>query len=217
MDVSANQPAEAAAEDVQLGPPGVRRSLGQRRPSGQPPPLPHHLQPTGVGWLIAAVALATLSLLVFAGGLHGPAVDVTVVEDGVVRWLGGLRAPGLLPAMQGLAAAGSNVTVTGLLWALLLRRRLRHLLVVLVAWALQGIVVEVLLAPNMRRPRPFGVEFRTDWTAWAMPSEQTAIDVEGRFTSEASLVLGFTSRQALRQALEERSDGRLHLDPAGAR
>jgi hypothetical protein len=36
-------------------------------------------------------------------------------------------------------------------------------------------------------------------------------------TSEASLVLGFTTRQALRQALETRFGGRLHLDPDPAR
>src|SRR6266511_2963252 len=55
MDVSANQPARAAEPGVQLGPPGIRRSPRRRRPSGQPPPLPHHLQTTGVGWLTAAV------------------------------------------------------------------------------------------------------------------------------------------------------------------
>jgi hypothetical protein len=37
-------------------------------------------------------------------------------------------------------------------------------------------------------------------------------DLRGRFASEAQLLFGFTSRQALRQALEERSGGRLHLD-----
>jgi hypothetical protein len=42
-------------------------------------------------------------------------------------------------------------------------------------------------------------------------------DVEGKFASEAPFVLGFTTRQALQQALEERSNGRLHLDPADAR
>ena len=75
MDVSANQPAGAAAQGVELGPAGIRRSPGRRRPSGQPPPLPHHLQTTGVGWLVAAVVLVVLSLLVFGGGLHGLAVD----------------------------------------------------------------------------------------------------------------------------------------------
>src|SRR6266545_296906 len=165
MDVSANQPAGPAAPGVQLGGPGIRRSPGRRRPSGQPPPLPHHLQTTGVGWLAAAVVLVALSLLVFGGGFHGLAVDLTVVEDAVVGWLAGLGAPGLLPAMR---------LLWGLLLALLIGRRLRHLVVVLGSWMLQGFIIQYLLAPLVRRPRPFGVEFRADWTAWALPSAQMA-------------------------------------------
>jgi len=176
MDVSANQPTQAADRGVELGPPGIRRSPGRRRPSGQPPPLPHHLQTTGVGWLVAAVVLVALSLLVFADGLRGRAVAVTVVDDAVVGWLAGLEVPGLVPAMRGLAALGSwtamNVLLWGLLLALLVLRRLRQLLVVLLAWILQGLVIQFLLAPVVQRPRPFGVAFRTDWTAWALPSEQ---------------------------------------------
>ncbi|HYT27112.1 MAG TPA: hypothetical protein VEP73_11590 [Actinomycetota bacterium] len=42
-------------------------------------------------------------------------------------------------------------------------------------------------------------------------------DPEGGFASEAPLLLGSTTRQALRQALEQRSGGRLHLDPIGPR
>jgi membrane-associated phospholipid phosphatase/tRNA A-37 threonylcarbamoyl transferase component Bud32 len=178
MDVSANQPPGTASPGVQLRPPGTRRSPWRRRPSGQPPPLPHHLQTTGVGWLIAAVVLVGLSLLVFAGGLHGLAIDITVVDAAVVGWLAGLRAPGLLAAMQVLAALGSYLAITVLLWglllALLLLRRVRQLLVVLLAWILQAFVIQYLLAPLVQRPRPFGVAFRTGWYAWALPSEQMA-------------------------------------------
>jgi membrane-associated phospholipid phosphatase/tRNA A-37 threonylcarbamoyl transferase component Bud32 len=178
MDVSANPPTHTADRGVEFRPPGIRRSPRRRRPSGQPPPLPHHLQTTGVGWLTAAVVLVTLSLLVFADGLRGLAVEVAVVEDAVVEWLAGLEVPGLLPAMRGLAALGSwtamNVLLWGLLLALLIRRRLRQLLVVLLAWILQGVMIQLLLAPLVQRPRPFGVEFRTDWTTWALPSEQMA-------------------------------------------
>jgi hypothetical protein len=88
------------------------------------------------------VVLVALSLLVFADGLRGRAVAVTAVDDAVVQWLAGLDVPGLVPAMQGLAALGSwtamNVLLWGLLLALLLRRRFRQLLVVLLAWILQG-------------------------------------------------------------------------------
>jgi tRNA A-37 threonylcarbamoyl transferase component Bud32/membrane-associated phospholipid phosphatase len=178
MDVSANPPTQAADRGVEFRPPGIRRSPRRRRPSGQPPPLPHHLQTTGVSWLTAAVVLVTLSLLVFAGGLRGLAVAVTVVDDAVVQWLAGLDVPGLFPAMRGLAALGSwmaiNLLLWGLLLALLVFRRLRHLLVVVLAWIVQGVVIQILLAPLVQRPRPFGVEFRTDWTAWALPSEQMA-------------------------------------------
>jgi membrane-associated phospholipid phosphatase/tRNA A-37 threonylcarbamoyl transferase component Bud32 len=176
MDASMNQPTHTADRGVELSPPGIRRSPRRRRPSGQPPPLPHHLQTTGVGWLTAAVVLVTLSLLVFADGLRGLAVEVTVVDDAVVGWLAGLDVPGLLPVMRGLAALGSwaaiNVLLWGLLLALLIFRRVRQLLVVLLAWILQGVLIYVLLAPLVQRPRPFGVEFRTAWTTWALPSEQ---------------------------------------------
>ena len=178
MEVSANPPTHAADRGEEFRPAGIRRSPRRRRPSGQPPPLPHHLQTTGVGWLVAAVVLVALSLVVFADGLRGPAVAVTVVDDAVVGWLAGLEVPGLVPAMGGLAALDSYLAITVLLWglllALLLLRRLRQLLVVLVAWILQGFLIQYLLAPLVQRPRPFGVEFRGDWYAWALPAQQLA-------------------------------------------
>src|SRR5512133_1566448 len=36
------------------------------------PPLPRHLQTTGMGWLLASVALVALSLVVLAAGRYGP-------------------------------------------------------------------------------------------------------------------------------------------------
>jgi len=38
-------------------------------------------------------------------------------------------------------------------------------------------------------------------------------DPNGEFAAQAPQVLGFTTRAALRQALSQRSDGRLQLDP----
>jgi hypothetical protein len=215
MDVSASQPTRAAGREVDLGPPGIRRLPGRRRPSGQPPPLPHHLQTTGVGWLTAAVVLVALSVVVFGGDLRGPAVTVTVVEDAVVQWLAGLDAPGLLGAMRTLAALGSWTAINLLLWgllAMLIRRRFRHLLVLLVAWILQGVMIQILLAPMLQRPRPFGVEFRTDWTAWVVrPGEfdryrrrmvETGQRADGQFkvlrlTSDTSFAAEFAAERDL--------------------
>ncbi len=45
---------------------GSRRGRRHRRPTGEAPPLPRHLQATGIGWLVAAVGLIALSLLLVA-------------------------------------------------------------------------------------------------------------------------------------------------------
>jgi membrane-associated phospholipid phosphatase len=155
------------------------RSPRRRRPTGAPPPLPHHLQTSGVGWLIAAVVLVGLTLAVFARGLRGAAVVVTVADDAVVRGLAGLHAPGMEVLLQGLAHGGSWWTLTvlqsGLLLALLVLRRWRHLLVWLVAWPLVNSLTYDLVATSARRPRPFGVDLRTSWGGWSMPAAQVAI------------------------------------------
>ena len=123
-----------------------------------------------VGWLIAALVLVALTIVVFAGGLRGVAVDVTVADDAAVSWLGGLHAPGLVGIWRGLAALSSWWALLGLVWGLVLAlvvlRRFRHLIVwVIVASLVQ--VIGAVLAAIGHRPRPFGVEIRTDWGGYA--------------------------------------------------
>src|SRR5215218_6444223 len=151
MKVPADPSMQAVAQPI---PPGTLRRARRRRPTGEPPPLPHHVQTSGVGWLIAALVLVALTILVFAGGLRGVAVDVTVADDAAVRWLGGLHAPGLVGIWRGLAALSS--------W-----------------WALLGLVWGLVLAAIAQRPRPFGVEIRTDWGGWALPSLQVMLLAAG--------------------------------------
>jgi hypothetical protein len=43
---------------------------------------------------------------------------------------------------------------------------------------------------------------------------RSTTDIEGTFATEVPLVVRLTTRQVLEQALDERSNGRLHLDPA---
>ena len=79
VDLPADQSTRTSASRLQPPPTAPLRSPRRRRPSGEAPPLPHHLQTTGVGWLVASVVLVALSMVVFAGGLRGPAVAVTVL------------------------------------------------------------------------------------------------------------------------------------------
>jgi membrane-associated phospholipid phosphatase/tRNA A-37 threonylcarbamoyl transferase component Bud32 len=151
------------------------RSPRRRRPTGAAPPLPYRLRTSGVGWLVAAVVLVGLTLAVFARGLHGPAVVVTVIDDAVVAWLVGLYGPGLVGPLRGLARISSwwvlYTAYFGLLLALLVLRRWRHLIVWLVAWYL-GAILTTGLATIARRPRPFGVDLQASWGGWALPSVQ---------------------------------------------
>jgi hypothetical protein len=129
MDVPSQRATPTSARAVQ---PIPREAVGspRRRPTGAPPPLPYHLQTSGVGWLVAAVVLVALALAVFGRGMRGPAVAVTVADDAVVRWLGGLHAPGLEALWQGLAHLGAwpplIVLQFGLLLALVVLRRWRR-------------------------------------------------------------------------------------------
>jgi tRNA A-37 threonylcarbamoyl transferase component Bud32/membrane-associated phospholipid phosphatase len=153
------------------------RSPRRRRPTGAAPPLPYRLQTSGIGWLVGAVVLVGLTLAIFARGMRGPAVTATVIDDAIVGWLAGLVGPGLVAPLRGLARIGSwwvlYTTFYGLVLALLVLRRWRHLLVWFVAAELAGFLT-FGLAVIVRRPRPFGVDLRSSWGGWALPSLQVA-------------------------------------------
>ena len=179
MDVSADRSTRTSAPRLQPAPGEALRLPRRRRPTGEAPPLPYHLQTSGVRWLIVGVVLMALTIVVFARGMRGLAVDVTVADDAVVRWLVGLQAPGLVGAWRALAALSSwwviNGLLVGLLVALLVLRRFRHLIVVLVLTQLLTLVVQAWLPPFAQRPRPFGVVIGAGWGGWGMPSLQVTL------------------------------------------
>jgi membrane-associated phospholipid phosphatase len=163
-----------AARTTRTAPPPARR-----RPTGEPPPLPYHLQTSGVGWLVATVVLVALSVVVFTRGLRGPAVAVTVADDTVVAWLNGLDAPWFVGLMRVLAFISSWWALYGLLAALvvalLVLRRFRHLIAWLLAAGLLEELTADVISALVQRPRPFGVPIRLGWGGWALPSLQVAL------------------------------------------
>src|SRR3954471_12467131 len=183
-------PADHAIPVAAPGPTGtVRRT---RRPSGEPPALPRHLRTSGVGWLLAAVVLVGSALLVFARGLRRVAVDVTVVDSAVIRWLEDLPVLGLVGSFRALAGCSSQpvLDILGptLLITLLVLRRFRHLLIWLSVVTILQIAAGILLVESMQRPRPFGVGVRADWTGWAMPALQMTLFTAGLVAILYSLV-----------------------------
>jgi tRNA A-37 threonylcarbamoyl transferase component Bud32 len=177
MDVPADRSRPTSAPLLHPSLREAVRSPRRRRPTGAAPPLPYRLQTSGVGWLVAALVLVGLTLAIFARGLRGPAVTATVIDDAVVGWLASLYGPGLVAPLRGVARIGSWLVVYtayyGLVLALLVLRRWRHLLVWVIAVLLGGNLIDVL-AMITRRPRPFGVDIRASWGGWALPSVQVA-------------------------------------------
>ena len=175
MDLPTGQSTPASTPPIHPTLRAAVRSPQTRRPTGAAPPLPYRLQTSGIGWLVAAIVLIGLTLAVFARGLRGPAITVTVVDDAVVSWLAGLLGSGLVTPLRGLASIGSwwmlYTLYSGLVLGLLVLRRWRHLLVWLVAVQLGAILITIL-ATIARRPRPFGVDLRASWGGWALPSIQ---------------------------------------------
>jgi tRNA A-37 threonylcarbamoyl transferase component Bud32 len=177
MDVPAGQSTSTSAPPLHPTLRAAVRSPRRRRPTGAAPPLPYRLQTSGIGWLVAALVLVGLTLAIFGRGLRGPAVAVTVVDDAVVGWLADLVGPGLVGPLRGLVRIGSwwvlGTLYFGLILGLLVLRRWRHLIVWVVASQLGSVIIS-LVTMAARRPRPFGVELRTSWGAWAMPSQPIA-------------------------------------------
>jgi tRNA A-37 threonylcarbamoyl transferase component Bud32/membrane-associated phospholipid phosphatase len=155
----------------------VSRSGRRRRPTGRPPPLPRSIQPTGVWWAAVAVVLVTLAKVAFGPARRSLGVAVTVWDDAVVRWLAGLRLPGMTGLMEAIVASTGSVGVVGAVrWAtlvaLLALRRIRHLVVFVGSFL--AVLLVVRLA-TVDRPRPFGMDIRGSWAGWAMPSRPVAI------------------------------------------
>jgi tRNA A-37 threonylcarbamoyl transferase component Bud32/membrane-associated phospholipid phosphatase len=156
----------------------VRHSRRRRRPSGAPPPLPRHLEISGVGWLLAAVGLVVVFTVSFVASRHGAAVAVTAADDRVARWLTGLHSGWRINALQLAAFPASWLASKILAWCivvpLLVFRRIRHLVVYIVALAVTSQLALVLSAV-LKRPRPFGVVIDGSWNGYALPSIQIAV------------------------------------------
>jgi tRNA A-37 threonylcarbamoyl transferase component Bud32 len=167
--------APAIAGPALAQPPVPAKQPPRRRPSGAPPPLPRHLRTTGLGWLIALVAIISATLVVFHDGLHGAAIRATVIDDTIVRWVSGVDAPGLHKAARTLTSVSSWWAIQILAWALplvlIVLRRWWHLLVTEIVIQLAQIVERIVYDIGAR-PRPFGVPLRAGWGGWALPSEQ---------------------------------------------
>ena len=161
-------PAQRAPARVPVLPAGRRR-----RPSGAPPPLPRHIERSGLIWLGVALVAAGGAIAVFAGGLGRWAVNVTVIDDAITRRVAGASVPGFTAVARVIAEAGAApaAVIAGylLLLALIVLRRFRHLLVLVVSYEVLMLLTTAFLLA-VHRPLPFGVLVQFRWAGFSMPS-----------------------------------------------
>src|SRR3954469_2426810 len=151
-------------------PPALRRVRRRRRPSGEPPPLPRHLNASGKWWL-AASGLVVLAWIAVA--LTG---SVSVFDAADTRVLQAFAQVRSAPLTRVALIAGALATPIGvyLLWVanfvvLIVFRRWRHLFV----WVGVSLVVVSFgstMLQVLQRPRPYEVELIGRWSGYSMPS-----------------------------------------------
>ncbi|SFT60476.1 PAP2 superfamily protein [Geodermatophilus amargosae] len=151
-------------------PPPIQRVRRRRRPSGEPPPLPRHLNASGKWWL-ALSGVVLVSVLVVVATRSVAFVDL--VDTRVLQGIAGIRSPGLTQVAEVAGVLGTSRAIH-VLWLLNIAvlavfRRWRHLLI----WVVVGILVvnvAATAAATLQRPRPYEVEVLGPWLGYSMPS-----------------------------------------------
>jgi membrane-associated phospholipid phosphatase/tRNA A-37 threonylcarbamoyl transferase component Bud32 len=167
---------DATTEGIeQGGSRGPAQPEQRRRPSGEPPALPHELGRSGKFFLLLVLyfVVAITAFLVF------PSLESVFERWDHTRqsWITDLRTPGLTRVMLVVNGLASSWTIRLIRWgvilALIVFRRWRHLFVFLGA-----IIVTEIVAYNastiVARPRPLGIPILTGWQGYSMPSRPMA-------------------------------------------
>src|SRR3954449_1567463 len=151
-------------------PPAIARVRRRRRPSGEPPPLPRHLNASGKWWLGLSAMVLVAWIVILATG------TVTVfdlADTRILQAIAAVRTPWLTQVAH-IAGVLATPTAIYVLWlanlaVLAVLRRWRHLFV----WIGVGIVVVEIgagMANALQRPRPYEIEILGSWSGFSMPS-----------------------------------------------
>ena len=167
-----------AARDGPASLPGgsVGKVRRQRRPTGEPPPLPHSVTTTTAAWLVLAAIAAAAA---FAATLHAPWLRI---DDRAGTWvlhqLAVIRTPWLTDVTNEINAAGSGwgASVFGLSVVALTMafRRWRHLLVFVCGLVFLN-YAGTWIYFGLSRPRPYGVPVIGSWIGYASASPPVAV------------------------------------------
>ena len=169
-------PAPGAGDPGPEVTPLIAASLGgrRRRPSGEPPPLPRHIDHSTRWYLL----LAAIAGALWAGMSVPPVLGVITRADLVMlHAIATLRSAWLTHVMLGIDAIRSPWVVQAAAWgtiaALVALRRFRHLAVYLIAFLAAGLLATIVSA-ELGRMRPTGIQILATWQGFAQPARPIA-------------------------------------------
>ena len=148
----------------------------RRRPSGEPPPLPKHLDRTTIAWLALAGLITFVWIVLCANATTARAIGIA--ENELVAWVAERRIESLADALGRLNDLLDSWFVPIVGWGAIivcvLNKRWRHVLVLLIGLLVATIAVSVS-ASLIQRPRPLGVVILGTWDGWSMPTSTVAM------------------------------------------
>lgn len=161
----------------------------RRRPSGEPPPLPHEINRAAVAWLVGVLFWALIWLWVFLS--DRPAVWITRWDLRVAQPIADIQVAWLTTVMEWFNSFGTHWLTVIVGWVTLIgalaMRRIRHAVLLLASLAMTAGTVN-LVAAWIMRPRPLGVELRGDWEGFAQPSRPVALAAAAMLACALTLV-----------------------------
>ena len=147
----------------------------RRRPSGEPPPLPRHIDRSTKAYVV----LVGVGLVLWGALSVQPGVAaLTALDLGVLRLVSELRTDLVTSAMLTLQALGSQWTIRIVAWTtialLLVVRRFQHLAAYL-AVVLAGSLIMSAAVLAVGRMRPAGMEIIGRWSGYSHPSQRLGL------------------------------------------
>jgi hypothetical protein len=147
----------------------------RRRPSGEPPPLPRHIDHSTRWYLL----IAGLTVALWAGMAVPPVLDVITRSDlSVLQAVNTVRSAWLTQVMLNGNALCSPWVVRLAAWgtiaALVALRKFRHLAVYLAVFLASGLLLSAVIV-RIGRMRPAGIQILGPWDGYAQPSRPVAM------------------------------------------
>ena len=168
----------------------------QRRPSGEPPPLPRQLDKLEIAQVVAFAGWAFVWAWIFLS--DHPAIWITERDLELMGPIVDNRQSWLTPSMQLINEIGTFWATPIVGWVAIVvglgSRRVRHVLLLVASLSVVALICTII-ATEIDRPRPLGMTQIGYWEGFAQPSRPVALLTAAFVAAGLTLVPAGTCRR----------------------